>query len=70
MTTVAVIDFETMGLLPATGGRTTAIAIVSLEGARVVDRHQSLMNAGVRIPSLTSLAKLESSVFSPPQAVL
>ena len=34
MTTVAVIDFETTGLSPATGGRTTEIAIVSLEGAR------------------------------------
>ncbi len=49
MTTVAVIDFETTGLSPAMGDRATEIAIVLLEGDRVVDRWQSLMNAGVRI---------------------
>ena len=49
MTTVAVIDFETTGLSPALGDRATEIAIVLLEGDRVVDRFQSLMNAGVRI---------------------
>jgi len=69
MTTVALIDFETTGLSPAMGDRATEIAIVSLEGARVVDRYQSLMNAGVRTPALTSLAKHESSVFSPQQVV-
>ncbi len=31
------------------GDRATEIAIVLLEGDRVVDRYQSLMNAGVRI---------------------
>ena len=49
VTTVAVIDFETTGLSPAMGDRATEIAIVLLEGDRVVDRFQSLMNAGVRI---------------------
>jgi DNA polymerase-3 subunit epsilon len=49
MTTVAVIDFETTGLSPAVGDRATEIAIVLLEGDRVVDRYQSLLNAGVRI---------------------
>ena len=49
MTTVAVIDFETTGLSPAMGDRATEIAVVLLEGDRVVDRFQSLMNAGVRI---------------------
>jgi len=47
--TVAVIDFETTGLSPAMGDRATEIAIVLLEGAKVVGRFQSLMNAGVRI---------------------
>jgi len=47
---IAVIDFETTGLSPAQGDRATEIAIVVLEGAQVVDRFQSLMNAGVRIP--------------------
>lgn len=49
MTTVAVIDFETTGLSPAMGDRATEIAVVMLEGERVVDRFQSLMNAGVRL---------------------
>jgi len=49
MTTVAVIDFETTGLSPAMGDRATEVAIVMMEGERVVDRFQSLMNAGVRI---------------------
>jgi len=49
LTTVAVIDFETTGLSPAMGDRATEIAIVLLEGDRIVDRYQSLMNAGVRI---------------------
>ena len=49
MTTVAVIDFETTGLSPAMGDRATEIAIVMMEGDRVVDRFQSLMYAGVRI---------------------
>lgn len=51
MSTVAVIDFETTGLSPSMGDRATEIAIVILEGDRVVDRYQSLMNAGVRISS-------------------
>ena len=51
MTTVAVIDFETTGLSPALGDRATEIAIVILERDQVVDRYQSLMNAGVRISS-------------------
>jgi DNA polymerase-3 subunit epsilon len=51
MTTVAVIDFETTGLSPAMGDRATEVAIVILEGDQVVDRYQSLMNAGVRISS-------------------
>lgn len=49
MNPVAVIDFETTGLSPAQGDRATEIAIVVLEGTQVVDRFQSLMNAGVRI---------------------
>lgn len=49
MTRIAVIDFETTGLSPTMGDRATEIAIVILEGDRVVDRFQSLMNAGVRI---------------------
>ena len=49
MTLIAVIDFETTGLSPALGDRATEVAIVMMENGRVVDRFQSLMNAGVRI---------------------
>lgn len=51
MDVVAVIDFETTGLSPAQGDRATEIAAVILQNGKVVDRYQSLMNAGVRIPS-------------------
>ncbi len=47
---IAVIDFETTGMSPETGGRATEVAIVLLEDGQVVDRYQSLMNAGVWIP--------------------
>ncbi len=49
MPPTAVIDFETTGLSPTMGDRATEIAIVLMEGDQVVDRFQSLMNAGVRI---------------------
>jgi len=50
MTRIAVIDFETTGISPAMGDRATEVAIVMMEGSRVVDRFQSLMNAGRCIP--------------------
>lgn len=51
MEIVAVIDFETTGLSPAQGDRATEIGAVILQDGKVVDRYQSLMNAGVRIPA-------------------
>jgi DNA polymerase-3 subunit epsilon len=51
MTRIAVIDFETTGMSPTLGDRATEVAIVLLEHGQVVDRFQSLMNAGVYIPS-------------------
>lgn len=51
METVAVIDFETTGLSPQQGDRATEIAAVIVRDGRVIDRYQSLMNAGVRIPA-------------------
>lgn len=51
METIAVIDFETTGLSPGLGDRATEVAVVLLENGQIVDRFQSLMNAGVRIPS-------------------
>jgi DNA polymerase III subunit epsilon len=49
--TIAVIDFETTGGSPQEGARPTEVAIVLTESGRVVDRFQSLMNPGHRIPS-------------------
>ena len=51
METVAVIDFETTGLSPAMGDRATEVAVVMVQDGKIVDRYQSLMNAGARIPA-------------------
>jgi DNA polymerase III subunit epsilon len=65
MTRIAVIDFETTGISPAMGDRATEVAIVLLEGGRVVDRFQSLMNAGVRIPSfITQLTGITNAMVA------
>ncbi|XOV89805.1 MAG: PolC-type DNA polymerase III [Pseudomonadota bacterium] len=50
MSTYAVLDFETTGLSPSLGARPTEIGICIVEGNRIVDRYQSLMNPGVSIP--------------------
>jgi DNA polymerase-3 subunit epsilon len=50
METVAVIDVETTGLSPAMGDRATEVAVVIVDGGKIVDRYQSLMNAGAHIP--------------------
>lgn len=49
--TLAVIDFETTGLSPEMGARATEIAVVLIRDGVIVGRYQSLMNAGVHIPS-------------------
>jgi DNA polymerase III subunit epsilon len=50
METIAVIDFETTGLGPATGGRATEIAAVLVRGGEVIDAWSSLMNSGAWVP--------------------
>ena len=50
MERIAVIDFETTGLSPSSSCRATEIAVVILEQGRIVERYQSLMNTGVRVP--------------------
>ena len=68
---IAVIDFETTGLSPAMGDRATEIAIVLLEGTKVVARFQSLMNAGVRIsPFIESYTGISNEMVrnAPPAA--
>lgn len=51
MELTAVIDFETTGLSPEMGDRATEVAVVLVENGEIVDRYQSLMNTGVRIPA-------------------
>ena len=46
MERIAVIDFETTGITPSSHCRATEIAVVILERGQIVDRYQSLMNAG------------------------
>ncbi|QVN19860.1 3'-5' exonuclease [Burkholderia pyrrocinia] len=71
MQTVAVLDFETTGLSPNLGDRATEIAVILLRDGQVVDRFQSLMNAGRRIPSdvvaLTGITN-EMIASAPPAA--
>jgi DNA polymerase III subunit epsilon len=65
MKLTAVIDFETTGLSPAWGDRATEVAIVLLEGGRTVDRFESLMNAGVRIPAfITQLTGITNAMVA------
>ena len=51
METIAVIDFETTGLSPAMGDRATEVAVVIVDNGKIVDRYQSLMDTGARIPA-------------------
>lgn len=70
---IAVIDFETTGTSPGQGDRATEVAIVMTEGGRVVDRFQSLMNAGVRIPAfITQLTGITDAMVAaaPPAAAV
>lgn len=48
---VVVIDFETTGLSPNLGERTIEVGAVLLSDNKIVDRFQSLMNPGKRIPA-------------------
>ena len=65
MSLIAVIDFETTGLSPAMGDRATEVAIVLVEGGRIVDGFQSLMNAGVHIPAfITGLTGISNAMVA------
>ena len=59
--TLAVLDFETTALSPNCGDRAAEIAIRLLRDGQVIDRYQSLMNAGRRIPSEVTLAVMADS---------
>lgn len=71
METVAVLDFETTGLSPNCGDRATEIAIILVCDGQVVDRYQSLMNAGRRIPAeVTQITGITNAMIAtaPPVA--
>ncbi len=73
METVAVIDFETTGLSPQYGDRATEIAIALVQDGVVVDRFQSLMNSGRRIPAdITQLTGITNAMVAtaPPAATV
>ena len=62
---MGVIDFETTGISPGMGARATEVAIVITEHGRVVDRFQSLMNAGVHIPPfITGLTGISNAMVA------
>ena len=69
METIAILDFETTGDSVDQGGRATEIAIALVRGGKVVDRYQSLMNAGTLITpfaqDLTGITN-EMIAFAPP----
>ncbi|MCY1407176.1 DNA polymerase III PolC-type [compost metagenome] len=54
MERIAVIDFETTGISPGAHCRATEIAVVMLEQGRIVERYQSLMNAGLPVPGFVA----------------
>lgn len=54
MERIAVIDFETTGITPGAGCRATEVAVVMLEQGRIVERYQSLMNAGLAVPAFVT----------------
>ena len=71
---IAVIDFETTGMVPAQGARATEVAIVLLEGSQVVDRFASLMQTGAWIPpfieELTGISNAMVAAAPPAEAVM
>jgi len=64
MQPIAIIDFETTGISPNMGDRATEVAIVLLQEGQVVDRYQSLINAGVRVNSfITQLTGITNEML-------
>ena len=63
MDTLIVLDFETTGISPDLGARPTEVAAVRVENGQIVDRYQSLMNAGVYIPAfITELTGITNAM--------
>lgn len=58
-----VLDFETTGMSPHLGARPTEVAAVKLENGQIVDRYQSLMNAGIYVPAfITDLTGITNAM--------
>lgn len=61
---IAILDFETTGLSPAHGARAAEIGIVLIEQGQIVDRFQSLMNAGQSMPwNIAQLTGIDSAML-------
>ena len=61
---IAILDFETTGMSPAHGARAAEVGIVLVEGGRIVDRFQSLMDAGQTMPSfITQLTGITTAML-------
>ena len=61
---IAIIDFETTGMSPAHGACAAEVGIVVVEGGRIVDRFQSLMNTGQRMPwNITQLTGISNAML-------
>lgn len=74
MEKVAIIDFETTGMSPDMGDRTTEVGVVIVEDGEIAGHYQSLMNGGVRIPAfieaLTGISTAMIRKAPPAEAVM
>lgn len=71
--TVIVLDFETTGMSPELGDRAIEIGAVRLEGGRITERFQGLMNPGRRIsPFIEDFTGITNSMLrgAPPCATV
>jgi len=72
--TIAVIDFETTGLSPATGGRATEIAAVLVRDGQIVAHYVSLMHSGAWVPPfiehLTGISNAMLAAAPPAERVM
>ncbi len=65
METIAVVDFETTGLGPSSGGRATEIAAVLVRCGEVVGSWSSLMNSGAWVPPfITQLTGISNAMLA------
>jgi len=61
----AVVDVETTGGASRRGHRITEIAIVEVQGGRIVDEYETLVNPGQRIPpGITSLTGITNEMVA------